>query len=276
MPLSPTATRELLNSLGHHPRKSLGQNFLVDANIVQKSLKMAAVTPGDTVVEIGPGLGTLTRALLDAGAIVWAVEQDQRLATHLSETLEREFPDRFNLIEGDALDLPLARMPEAVAHQGFKIVANLPYAISTPWMDRILHGPLPSQMVLMLQLEAAQRYVASPGTKQFGPISIVIQSAFDSRPGHKVPATCFHPRPDIESFLIHLTKKESPFIFAPEVHQLMRDCFQQRRKQISSLLRSRLADSGSAWIQEFQEYGLNGKSRPEQIPAEIWQKIKIT
>lgn len=277
MPLSPSATRDLLTTLGHRPRKTLGQNFLVDANIVHKSLRMADVQKEDHVIEIGPGLGTLTEALLKAGAQVWAVEQDPRLTKYLRDSLQVSYsPAMFHLTEGDAIQLPLAGLPLSESTNEFKIVANLPYAISSPWMDRVLHGPLPSQMVLMLQLEAAQRYSAVPGTKQFGPISIVLQSAFDLAPGHKVPAACFHPRPDIESFLIHLVRKPTPFIFAPSVHQLMRDCFQQRRKQIGSLLRGKLSDQGMKWLSVLRDAGLDEKTRPEQIPVSFWQKLEIT
>src|SRR5215208_3223447 len=107
MPLSPTATRELLTHLGHSPKRFLGQNFLVDGNIVRKSLELAAVRSGDSVVEIGPGLGTLTTALLDAGAHVWAVEMDRTLHAHLEATLSSTFADRFHLLEGDAVAYPL-------------------------------------------------------------------------------------------------------------------------------------------------------------------------
>src|SRR5512137_1642890 len=98
MPLSPSATRELLGSLGHQPKRFLGQNFLVDGNIVRKSLELAGVTAGDAVVEIGPGLGTLTSALLEAGAEVWTVEKDRTLHAHVSETLTPQFPATLHLI----------------------------------------------------------------------------------------------------------------------------------------------------------------------------------
>src|ERR1700712_4229121 len=98
MPLSPSATRELLARLGHQPKRFLGQNFLVDGNIVRKSLELAEIRPGDAVVEIGPGLGTLTSALLEAGAEVWAVEKDRTLHAHLTETLAVQFPGRFHLL----------------------------------------------------------------------------------------------------------------------------------------------------------------------------------
>src|SRR3954464_9080482 len=132
MPLSPTATRELLARLGHQPKRFLGQNFLVDGNIVRKSLELAGIVAGDTVVEVGPGLGTLTTALLEAGAEVWAVEKDRTLHHHLTENLAPKFPATFHLLEGDAVEHPLAALPSNIAAGGFKVVANLPYAIATP------------------------------------------------------------------------------------------------------------------------------------------------
>ena len=105
MPLSPSATRELLASLGHQPKRFLGQNFLVDGNIVRKSLELAGVKAGDAVIEIGPGLGTLTSALLEAGAEVWAVEKDRQLHAHLAATLAGTHP-RLHLLEGDAVEHP--------------------------------------------------------------------------------------------------------------------------------------------------------------------------
>src|SRR3954468_4904490 len=121
MPLSPSTTRELLARLNHQPKRFLGQNFLVDGNIVRKSLELAAVQAGDTVVEVGPGLGTLTSALLAAGAEVWAVEKDRQLHAHLSATLVKT-PPRFHLMEGDAVEHPLAEIP-VVRTTDFKVVA---------------------------------------------------------------------------------------------------------------------------------------------------------
>ncbi len=273
MPLSPSATRDLLEQLGHHPKRALGQNFLVDGNIVRKSLELAEVRPADRIVEIGPGLGTLTSALLEAGAEVWAVERDARLAGHLRETLVPAFPDRLHLLEGDAVEAPRAGLSDAVAATGFKVVANLPYAISTPWMEGILAPPLPNRMVLMLQQEAAQRYAANPGSKQFGAISIFLQSAYTIAPGHKVAAACFHPRPDIESYLLHLVRRPDPFLFSEAQRQFIRSCFQQRRKQIGSLLRSRLPDGGQTWLAKLSAYQLDEQARPEDIPVRAWQEL---
>lgn len=274
MPLSPTATRELLAKLGHEPKRFLGQNFLVDGNIVRKSLELAGITAADTVVEVGPGLGTLTSALLEAGAEVWAVEKDRQLHAHLTETLVPAHP-RLHLMEGDAMDHPLAGLPPEKSAT-FKIVANLPYAISTPWMDAVLTGPLPARMVLMLQQEAAQRYVAQPGTKLFGAISIFLQSAFVVEPGHRVPAGCFHPRPDVESFLLNLARQPVPFVFAPATKALIRACFQQRRKQLGSILRDKLpAETAARWFAHLEAAGYGPSSRAEQVPVALWREFAV-
>jgi 16S rRNA (adenine1518-N6/adenine1519-N6)-dimethyltransferase len=272
MPLSPTATRELLARLGHQPKRFLGQNFLVDGNIVRKSLELAGVQAGDAVVEVGPGLGTLTAALLETGAEVWAVEKDATLAAHLRTSLVPHFPATLHLHEGDALEHPLAALP-AERTAAFKIVANLPYAISTPWMDAVLGGPLPARMVLMLQLEAAERYAAPPGSKTFGAISIFLQAAYDVAPGHRVSGACFHPRPDVDSCLLHLVRKPAPYVFAPAVKALIRACFQQRRKQLGALLRDRLPDGGAAWFAALAPAGLSAQTRAEAVPVELWKLL---
>jgi 16S rRNA (adenine1518-N6/adenine1519-N6)-dimethyltransferase len=276
MPLSPTATRELLAQLGHSPKRFLGQNFLVDGNIVRKSLELAEVAAGETVVEVGPGLGTLTAALLEAGAEVWAVEKDRTLHAHLEATLQPRFPSAFHLLEGDAVEHPLANLPADRAAAGFKVVANLPYAIATPWLDEVLAGPLPARLVLMLQQEAAQRYAARPGTKSFGAISVFLQAAYDIAPGHKVAAACFFPRPDVESHLLHLVRKPVPFVFPAPAKALIRACFQQRRKQIGALLRARLPAGTTGWRELLLAHGLSEQSRPEEIPVPTWTQLTST
>ena len=272
MPLSPTATRELLVRLGHTPKRFLGQNFLIDGNIVRKSLELAAIRRGDAVVEVGPGLGTLTSALLEAGTEVWAVEKDRSLHAYLEEKLLAQFPRQLHLLEGDAVEHPLAGLPET-AFACFKVGANLPYAIATPWLDAVLSGPLPERLVLMLQQEAAQRYAAKPGSKSFGAISVFLQAAYDLAPGHKVAAACFYPRPEVESHLLNLVRKSSPFVFPAEMKALIRSCFQQRRKQIGALLRARLSGNATGWRELLHEAGLSEQTRPEAIPVEWWVKL---
>ncbi len=275
MPLSFSATRDLLTSLGHQPKRFLGQNFLVDGNIVRKSLELAEVSSGDTVVEVGPGLGTLTTALLQAGAEVWAVEKDRSLHAHLESTLlnptaHPEFATRFHLLEGDAVEHPLAALPVERAAVGFKIVANLPYAIATPWLDGVLSGPLPSRMVLMLQQEAAQRYAAQPGTKSFGAISVFLQAAYEIAPGHKVGPGCFHPRPEVDSYLINLVRRRAPYVFPATVKAIVRACFQQRRKQVGALLRTHAPAHATEARELLLAHSLSEQARPEELPVAWW------
>jgi 16S rRNA (adenine1518-N6/adenine1519-N6)-dimethyltransferase len=272
MALTPTETRDLLASLGHRPRRALGQNFLVDGNIVRKSLELAQVAPGDTVVEVGPGLGTLTGALLEAGADVWAVERDRTLHEYILSGLAAKHPGTLHLLEGDAVEHPLAGLPQDRA-AACKIVANLPYAISTPWMDGVLSGPLPLRMVLMLQQEAADRYTAVAGTRNFGAISIFLQAAYETAPGHRVSPGCFHPRPEVDSALLHLVRRPAPHVFSPEHKLLIRRCFQQRRKQIGSVIRSLAPASESHWLELLASEGYSNTVRAEAIPVPVWIRL---
>ena len=271
MPLSPSATRALLEQLGHRPVRQLGQNFLIDGNIVRKSLELAGVQPGTHVVEIGPGLGTLTGELLAAGAEVWAIEFDPRLHAHLAADLLPRSEGRLHLMHGDAVEHPLACYDAAAGD--FRIVANLPYAISSPWFEGVLAGPLPRCTVLMVQREAADRFLAAPGTKSFGAISIFLQSVFTAAPGHAVSRNCFHPVPDIDSYLLNLQRRPDPFRFRDTARQLIRACFQQRRKQIGALLRRHAPEVAARWEPALLAAGLSLQARPEQIPVALWQQL---
>jgi 16S rRNA (adenine1518-N6/adenine1519-N6)-dimethyltransferase len=271
MPLTPSATQALLAQLGHRPRHALGQNFLIDGNIVRKSLALADVQPGEPVVEIGPGLGTLTSALLEGGAEVWAVERDRTLHRHLEDTLGAQFPRRLHLLEGHAVEHPLAGLPPG---SEFKIVSNLPYAIATPWLDAVLAGPLPMTMVLMLQREAARRYAAQPGGKEFGAISIFLQGAYEIFSLHPVAAVCFHPRPDVESCLLELRRRPAPALFSPGARRLIRSLFQRRRKQIGSLLRELWpGGGGTSWLELLRRDGFSPQTRPEALPVSWWVRL---
>lgn len=271
MPFSPTETRALLAQLGHEPKRALGQNFLVDGNIVHKSLEVAQIDPEDTVVEIGPGLGTLTGALLATGAEVWAIEKDERLHAHLLSTLGGPYLGRLRLSLGDAVEHPRAGLPAYVSR--FKVVANLPYAISTPWMDALLMGPLPVRLVLMLQRETAQRYSARPGTKLFGAISIFLQSAYLIAPGHPVSARCFYPRPEVDSRLFHLLLRPHPYVFSEESKLLIRYCFQHRRKQLGTILKTWLPSQRERWFDSLAAFGFGPRNRAEEIPVPVWQQL---
>ncbi len=265
--LSPTQTLELLKRLEHSPVKKLGQNFLVDSNIVRKSLELADVGMGDDVVEVGPGLGTLSGALLQAGARVHAVELDKKLFAFLKEHFVSV--KNFSLINADAIDYPLADLSEDIID--FKIVANLPYAISTPWLDKVLSGRLPSVMSLMLQKEAALRFAAVGGTKEYTPISICLSEAYDVLARHKVSSACFHPRPSVDSVLLALKRKENPFVFKPKTKEIMRYVFSKRRKQMLSIAKS-AGEFSEVLLQWFDvDKNLSSDVRPERIDSAHWK-----
>jgi 16S rRNA (adenine1518-N6/adenine1519-N6)-dimethyltransferase len=266
MPLTPSRTREILESLQHRPRKNLGHNFLVDGNIVRKSMQLANLRTGDCVVEVGPGLGTLTEAMLEIGCRVHAVELDKILAGYLRTNLEERFPDSFRLIEADAVQHPCAGITGT--NIPFKIVANLPYAITTPWLEAVLRGQLPTDMVLMMQKEAASRITAQPGTKSFGAISVFVGAAYDRMATHNVSRSCFYPVPGVDSILLHLRLKPDFILLPQNVRDLIRTLFTNRRKQVGSLLmRHKIPE---VWLDELAHYGCSGLSRPEEIPVAAW------
>lgn len=270
MPLSPKATLAQLKQLGHEPNKKLGQNFLVDGNIVRKSLELAQVQPADRIVEIGPGLGTLTQALLETGAEVWAIEYDRRLHAHLETELQC---NRLHLHQGDAVDEPLAHCPGT---DPFKVVANLPYAIATPWLERVLAGPLPTCLILMLQKECADRFCATHGTRQYGAISVFLEAAYVREPGHAVARQCFYPIPDVDSVLLHLKRKPQPLAFSQVTRQCIRGLFTQRRKQIGGLVKQHLSKHPqlSHWLDSLSQLGIDRKTRPQSIPLEGWLSLE--
>ncbi len=270
-PLSPNETRDLLARLSHMPKKWLGQNFLIDGNIVRKSLELGEVKAGDKVVEVGPGLGTLTRTLLCAGVDLYAVEADRTMHFHLTESLLPRFPRTFHLTEGDAVDLPRAGLVDAV-DGSFKVVANLPYAISTPWMDAICAGPHPSMMVLMLQREAAERLTAEVGTGHWSAVTAQVHLAFDKIKVHPVPAQSFNPPPKVDSCLLVLRRRQDARRLSPRAREVARMFFTQRRKQVGSSAKNLFPDAPdvAAWLAVLPKYGLTSLARPETIPAEAW------
>jgi 16S rRNA (adenine1518-N6/adenine1519-N6)-dimethyltransferase len=276
MPLTPTETKTLLEDLGHRPDKRLGQNFLVDGNLVRKSLEMAALPASSKVVEVGPGLCSLTGALLDAGHQVYAVERDAVLASHLRATLTEPLAGgQLDLHEGDAMDFPLAGLPEDGTE--FYVVANLPYAIASPWLERVLGGSrLPARMVLMLQKEASDRYQAEAGTKSFGALTIFLSSAYEVAGSHAVAKTCFYPQPEVDSVLLRLDRKEAPCPFAQETRELIRRLFTRRRKQIGGLARTEERPTQLAIESWLTDQELSTTLRPEQIPPECWWNLRLS
>ncbi|MEY4033084.1 MAG: ribosomal small subunit methyltransferase [Verrucomicrobiota bacterium] len=270
-PLSQTETRELLARLSHMPKKWLGQNFLIDGNIVRKSLELAEIKAGDRVLEVGPGLGTLTRTLLGAGVDLHAVEADPTMVFHLKQSLLPRWPQTFHLTEGDAVEKPLADLVNP-ADGSFKVVANLPYAISTPWMDAICAGPHPELMVLMLQREAADRLTAEVGTKHWSAVTAQVALAFEKVKLHPVPGQSFNPPPKVDSCLLVLKRRPDARRFSARAREVARALFTQRRKQVGSSGKKLFPDAPDvrAWLEALPSHGLTTQARPEDIPAAVW------
>ena len=216
------------------PNKRLGQNFLIDPNIVRKIVALAELRPGDHILEIGPGRGILTEALSRAAGHVTAVEVDPRLHAYL-ETRQVELPN-VELVCDDALAYPVENLP-----MGTVVVANLPYYISTPLLFRLLdqRGRFP-RMVLMLQDEVADRLVAQPGGSDYGVLSVMAQYAADITKAFRVSAQCFRPRPDVASAVVRLGMKEGARLSPKDeatFRALVKAAFAHRRKTLVNSLR---------------------------------------
>ena len=290
---TPSEIRRVLRRLGHTPRKKRGQHFLADANVTEKTLRWADIRPQDKVVEIGPGLGSLTRSLLAAGAEVFAVELEPAFVSHLKSSTDTATRASFHLVEGDAVKFPLASIASdlraaegdsatirnSIQYEGkrsasiidCKVVANLPYAISTPWLSALLEGPLPNHLILILQRETAQRFTAKHGTKDFSALSVRLQSAYNRVGAFSVSRNCFVPRPAVDSTVLHLVRKAKPFQFSHKATRSMRACFTHRRKQIVSI--GRKYPELNTWMSFLESTSGGTSARPEEIPIPLWQKL---
>ncbi|MGA6827844.1 16S rRNA (adenine(1518)-N(6)/adenine(1519)-N(6))-dimethyltransferase RsmA [Nitrospira sp. NS4] len=240
--------------------KRLGQNFLIDPNIVRKIVALAEVTQETQALEIGPGRGILTEALCKAAGQVTAVEIDPRLHAYLAGR-QAEFPN-LTLVLGDALIYSFAELPV-----GTVVVANLPYYISTPLLFRLLeHRDRIPRMVLMLQNEVADRLAAKPGTSDYGVLSVMTQYAADITKAFRVSAQCFRPRPEVGSAVVLLRTKERRELNReeePKFAALVKAAFAHRRKTLVNSLR----DEGYDQAQVTE--GLVSLNLPPSTRAEV-------
>jgi 16S rRNA (adenine1518-N6/adenine1519-N6)-dimethyltransferase len=234
-----TQIRELLESRGLAPRKALGQNFLVDHNLIRKLVDASGVQEGDLALEVGPGTGTLTEELLARGCRVIAAELDRGLAALLRERLETN--ECFTLIEGDALAGKRELNPQVVAAVGagpFRLVANLPYGAATPVMLALLVDfPLCLSMHVTIQREVADRLLAHPGTRDYGPITVVAHALATVERIATLPPECFWPRPEVTSAMISIVRRPDPLTRAPRhLAEFAQWLFTKRRKQLGAVL----------------------------------------
>ena len=273
MSLSISATTKLLGSLNHKPKKKLGQNFLVDGNIVRKSLSMASLKEGLPIVEIGPGLGTLTQELLEQNHCVFAVEIDQNLIGNLERKFSKFITEKkFFLLHADAVKNPTGLLPDSV--EDFAVVANLPYSISSPWLESLLNSKqIPSTMVLMLQRETLDRMKAPHSTKNYSALTIFLESVFEYKKVYPVSKQCFFPIPKIDSVLAKMNRKKKIHLYSPENRTLIRKIFTQRRKQIGSITKKEDKEVQTKLYEWMKKNEIAQSSRPEQIEPFIWQTL---
>jgi len=277
--LTLSKTHELLSQIGQTPRKALGQNFLIDPHIIQKQIQLAHVQPADIVIEIGPGLGALTHALLAAQAQVYAVELDKKLAGYLKANLCHQYPDQLDVLQADAVTYPFGNWTtpcSAHPDKPFYIVANLPYAISTPWLAAVLQAAtLPTQMVLMVQKELAQRLSAQPGTKQMSAICIQLQLAYDIVDIHSVSRTVFYPIPGVDSCLMVLKRLDHPYRLKQPTIDCLKLLFNQRRKQLGGMIRSycTLYPGLADWTIYLDNNHIPLTARAEALTLAHWQAL---
>jgi len=262
---SPRATLAVLERHGLHTKKRLGQHFLVDDNVVGRIIALAQLAGTETVLEVGPGIGTLTVALCDAAGAVVAVERDPRLEPVLAETT-RDCP-RFSLVHADAVEVT-AELVSAPFGPPVALVANLPYAVAATVVLRFFEL-LPSlrQATVMVQSEVADRMAARPGTKDYGSYTVKLHLLARPAGRFSVARSCFLPPPRVDSAVLRLERIESvdPQL-ARRAARIADAAFAQRRKTVRNSLRARLATDPGAIDAALERCGIDGSVRAETLP----------
>ena len=271
--LGAAQVRELAARLGFRPSKSRGQNFVVDPNTVRRIVRAAGVTPDDVVVEVGPGLGSLTLGLVEVAAHVTAIEVDPALAAALPETLRERAPahaDRVEVVQADALRVTDVPGPAPTA-----LVANLPYNVAVPVLLHLLET-LPSLRggLVMVQAEVADRLAAAPGSRVYGVPSVKAAWYADVHPAGQVSRTVFWPVPNVDSGLVGWRRRQPPPCRAPrsDVFAVIDAAFAQRRKTLRSAL-ARLAGSPVAAERVLTDAGVPPHARGESLDIAGFARI---
>ncbi len=235
-------TIEFLKSHNISAKKRYGQNFLIDRRVLERIIEGAGISKEDVVLEIGPGIGTLTQALCEAAGRVIAVEIDRDMIPLLEENLSGY--ENYEIINEDVLKLDLEMLirERGLVSRPLRVAANLPYYITTPIIMQLLESRIPARTItVMVQKEVADRMQAAPGTADYGALSLAVQYYADARISAKVPPNCFIPRPNVDSAVITLERYETPPVdVKDEVHlfRLIRAAFAQRRKTLANALKN--------------------------------------
>ena len=272
----PSRTKEILAKHGFTFKKSLGQNFLTEPNILRKIVDTATITKETNVIEVGPGIGALTEHLAKQAKQVLAFEIDDRLIPVLADTLQPY--KNVSVVHQDVLKAPLQAMTQEIFEQPdlpLKVVANLPYYITTPIMMHFLESELPvAEMVVMMQKEVADRISAKPGTKAYGSLSIAVQYYMEAKLAFIVPKTVFVPQPNVDSAILKLTRRETPAVSVTDEQAFFRltnASFQLRRKTLWNNLQNSYGkdDETKAWLKASLEVaGIEPSRRGETLSLE--------
>lgn len=276
---NPTNTIAVLNRYGFSFQKKFGQNFLIDENVVEKIVRDAGVTKDDFVLEIGPGIGTMTQILCENAREVVAVEIDDKLIPILTEDTLSWY-DNVTVIHEDILKLDIVKLAnERNGGKPIKVVANLPYYITTPIIMGLFesHVPLDS-ITIMVQKEVADRMQVGPGTKDYGALSLAVQYYAKPQILLNVPASCFMPRPNVDSAVIQLTRYEKPPVEVKDEHlmfRLIRASFNQRRKTMTNSVGNspELSVSKEQMAAALEKCGLSATVRGEALTLEQFARL---
>ena len=263
---SPKEVRALLEKLGHRPNKGLGQNYLIDANILDIIVNTADIQSDESVLEIGPGLGALTERIIPLAKFLTCIEKDPTMVNYLKS----RFTD-FTLIESDAMDVNL----DTLFTDGItKVAANLPYSVASRLMVDIAECEhRPELMSLTIQKEVADRLCSPAGDKHYGVLSVLTGAFYKNTMVKKISPSCFLPPPKVWSAIVRMERREVPVIGNaeyPTFKKVVKHCFSQRRKQIGTILKRMSIEPVDLIL---QDAGIEHTERPERIEIERWAKL---
>lgn len=275
---NPTETKAVLDMFGFSFAKKYGQNFLIDGNIVSNIVKNAGITKEDTVLEIGPGIGTMTQVLCEQAKNVIAVEIDKRLIDVLTFTL-RDY-DNVTVINSDILKCNIEELCKQYSSNGrLKVVANLPYYITTPIIMELLeknNNSVIESLTVMIQKEVAERLGAEPGNKDYGAITLSINYYSDANIVMTVPASCFMPRPNVDSAVIRMDIYDKPPVATKDevkMFKVIKAAFSQRRKTLVNSVSSSTDIAKETILKSLNEMGLSESVRGETLSLEQFAEL---
>lgn len=275
---TPSATKEIINKYSFAFQKKFGQNFLIDSNVLESIIRGAEITKDDFVLEIGPGIGTMTQYLCEAARQVVAVEIDKMLIPILEDTLSEY--DNVEVINQDVLKVDIKSLAEEKNNgKPIKVVANLPYYITTPIIMGLFESGVPiDSITIMVQKEVADRMQAGPGSKDYGALSLAVQYYATAKVILNVSATCFMPRPNVDSAVIKLTRHKEPTVNVADeklMFKIIRASFNQRRKTLVNGLKNspELSFSKEQIVKAIEKIGKPETIRGEALTLEEFAEL---